>query len=157
VFATDAVAEPIAAAGMNVMFHTFGAHPAACAAADEVLRILTDEQLIERAARIGETLRTRLASAFDNHPHVVEVRGRGLLQALEIVTDRTTLTPFPVSANVTNRVIGAALKRGVFFYMGGTGDVRDIVCIGPPFTIDERDVDTIVGVLSESVDDVLRP
>jgi adenosylmethionine-8-amino-7-oxononanoate aminotransferase len=156
VFARDAVAEPIAAAGMNVMFHTFGAHPAACAAADEVLRILTDERLIERAARIGETLRARLVAAFDNHPHVVEVRGRGLLQALEIVADRATLTPFPISANVTNRVIGAALKRGVFFYMGGTGDVRDIVCIGPPFTIDERDVDTIVSVLSESVDDVLN-
>jgi adenosylmethionine-8-amino-7-oxononanoate aminotransferase len=155
VFATAAVAEPIATAGMNVMFHTFGAHPAACAAADEVLRILTDEQLVARAQRMGELLQQRLRAALGNHPHVAEVRGRGLLQAIEIVTDRATLAPFPATANITNRVIGAALKRGVFFYTGGTGDVRDIICIGPPFTITEDEIDTIVAVLSESLDDVV--
>jgi adenosylmethionine-8-amino-7-oxononanoate aminotransferase len=155
VFATSAVAEPIAAAGMNVMFHTFGAHPAACAAADEVLRILSDEQLVTRAARVGDQLLTRLRAALGNHPHVAEVRGRGLLLALEIVADRATLEPFPASANITNRVIGAALKRGVFFYTGGTGDVRDIVCIGPPLTINEHEIDALVSVLSESLDEVM--
>ncbi len=48
VFATSAVADPIGQAGMNVMFHTFGAHPAACAAANEVLRLMTDEKLLQR-------------------------------------------------------------------------------------------------------------
>jgi adenosylmethionine-8-amino-7-oxononanoate aminotransferase len=154
VFATAAVAAPIIAAGMNVMFHTFGAHPAACAAATEVLRLLTDENLVARAKVAGDALQERLKDAFHNHPHVAEVRGRGLLQAIEIVEDRGTLEPFAADANITNRVIGAALKRGVFFYGGGTGDVRDIICMGPPFIIGDAEIDQMVRVLSESLDDV---
>ena len=85
VFATDQVAQPIADQGYNVMFHTFGAHPAACAAATSVLTILRREKLVERSRKLGERLHERLTSAFSNHPHVAEVRGRGLLQAIEIV------------------------------------------------------------------------
>ena len=155
VFATSAVADPIAAAGMNVMFHTFGAHPAACAAANEVLRVLTDERLLSRASTTGATLQKRLKEVLGNHPNIAEVRGRGLLQAVEIVKDRSTLEPFDVSANITNRLVGAALKRGVFFYGGGTGDVRDILCMGPPFTIGDAEIELMVRALSESLDDVL--
>jgi adenosylmethionine-8-amino-7-oxononanoate aminotransferase len=155
VFATAAVAAPIAAAGMNVMFHTFGAHPAACAAANEVLRLLGEENLLARARIAGDALHERLQDALGNHPHVAEVRGRGLLQAIEIVRDRATLEPFDVSANVTNRVIGAALKRGVFFYGGGTGEIRDIVCMGPPFIIGDAEIDMMVRALAQSLDDVL--
>ena len=156
VFATSAIADPIAQAGMNVMFHTFGAHPAACAAADEVLRLLEEEDLVHRAALAGDALQKRLKDALGNHPHVAEVRGRGLLQAIEIVKNRSTLEPYDAADNVTNRVVGAALKRGVFFYGGGTGDVRDIVCMGPPFIIGEAEIDLMVRVLSESLDEVLR-
>ncbi len=155
VFATAAVARPIAEAGMNVMFHTFGAHPAACAAAYEVLGLLKAENLVERARIAGNALHERLREALDNHPHVAEVRGRGLLQAIEIVKDRTTLEPYPVDANITNRVIGAALQRGVFFYGGGTQDVRDIICMGPPFIIGDAEIDMMVRALSESLDEVL--
>ncbi len=155
VFATAAVADPIAAAGMNVMFHTFGAHPAACAAANEVLRIMTDERLLQGVAATGAALQKRLNEVLGNHPNVAEVRGRGLLQAIEIVKDRASLERFDPAANITNRVVGAALKRGVFFYGGGTGDIRDIVCMGPPFTIGETEIELIVRVLSESLDDVL--
>jgi len=154
VFATAAVAEPLADAGMNVMFHTFGAHPAACAAANEVLRILTDEHLVERAATMGERLQQRLRDSFSNHPHVAEVRGRGLLQAIEIVADRATLTRYPIDANVTDRVVGAGLSRGVFFYPGGTGEVRDIICLGPAYTVTEEEIDRMVEVLTEAVDHV---
>jgi adenosylmethionine-8-amino-7-oxononanoate aminotransferase len=155
VFATSAVADPIAAAGMNVMFHTFGAHPAACAAANEVLKLMSEEQLPQRAARLGDALQKRLQDVLGNHPNVAEVRGRGLLQAIEIVKDRATLEPFDVSRNITNRIVSAALARGVFFYGGGTGDVRDIVCMGPPFIIGDAEIEQMVRVLSESLDEVL--
>ena len=141
---------------MNVMFHTFGAHPAACAAACEVLRLLGEENLLQRCAIAGEVLQRRLKDVFGNHPNVAEVRGRGLLQAIEIVKNRTTLEPFDVSANITNRVISAALRRGVFFYTGGTGDVRDIICMGPPFIIGDAEIEQMVRALSESLDEVLR-
>lgn len=155
VFATEAVGRPIVDAGMYVMFHTFGAHPAACAAADEVLRIMTDEALVPRAAAMGELLGRRLRDAFSNHPHVAEVRGRGLLQAIEIVADRSTLEPFPIDARITDRVTAAALERGVFYYPGGTGEVRDIICMGPAFTVTESQIDTIVEVLADSIKDVI--
>jgi adenosylmethionine-8-amino-7-oxononanoate aminotransferase len=155
VFATSAVADPIAAAGMNVMFHTFGAHPAACAAANEVLRLMTDEQLLQRVVTTGERLQRRLKEVLGNHPNVAEVRGRGLLQAIEIVKDRASLEPFDASANITNRLVGAALQRGVFFYGGGTGDIRDILCMGPPFIIGDTEIELMVRVLSESLDAVL--
>jgi len=154
VFASSEIGDAIAAANLNVMFHTFGAHPAACAAAAEVLTILVEEQLTERAGVMGALLGEKLESALGQHPHVAEVRGRGLLQAIEIVSDRDTLTPYPESDNIANRVVGDAIRRGVFFYGGGTGEIRDIVCMGPPFIVDEAHLDTMVETLSQSIDAV---
>ncbi|MFT7653354.1 MAG: adenosylmethionine-8-amino-7-oxononanoate aminotransferase, partial [Candidatus Azotimanducaceae bacterium] len=94
----------------------------------------------------------RLADAFSNHPHVAEVRGKGLLAAIEIVADRETLERFPQDQSVSANTVAAGLDRGVFYYGGGTGDVRDIVCMGPAFIIEEAQVDKVVEVLSESVD-----
>ncbi len=154
VYASDAIGTALADAGMGVMFHTFGAHPAACAAAAEVLSILTEEKLVPRAAEIGARLKRRLEETFADHPHVAEVRGRGLLLAIEVVRDRDTLEPYPENDHVSNRIVGHALGKGVFFYGGGTGEVRDIVCMGPPFIIGDDEVETIVGVLAEAVDEV---
>lgn len=154
VFATEDVGAAIESAGMNVMFHTFAAHPAACAAADKVLQILAAEDLVARAEKTGAELKERLTAAFADHPHVAEVRGRGLLLALEIVADRKTLAPYPEDAQITSRVIARALERGVFFYPGGTGTVRDIVVLGPPFTIGaaelERMVETLVAAVADA-------
>ncbi|MDZ7670592.1 MAG: aminotransferase class III-fold pyridoxal phosphate-dependent enzyme [Gammaproteobacteria bacterium] len=153
-YATEAVGTALKEAGLGVMFHTFGAHPAACAAATEVLNILTEEALVERAAQQGERLKARLESAFAQHPHVAEVRGRGLLLAIEVVRDRQTLEPYAEADNVANRIVGHALEHGVFFYGGGTGEVRDIVCMGPPFIIDDDHIDMMVDTLSRAVDEV---
>jgi adenosylmethionine-8-amino-7-oxononanoate aminotransferase len=154
VFATEAIGAAIEDAAMNVMFHTFGAHPAACAAAAEVLSILVEENLVERSARMGTLLHERLQDAFADHPHVVEVRGMGLLQAIEVVQDRDTLATFAATDTISNRIVAKGIENGVFFYGGGTGEVRDIVCMGPPFTINESHIDTMVEVLLKSVDAV---
>ncbi len=156
VYTTEAIGAAIDAAGINVMFHTFGAHPAACAAAAEVLTILTEEKLTERAATMGALLQDKLIAAFADHPHVAEVRGRGLLQAIEIVQDRESLEPYPESAKIANRVVARAIKEGVFFYGGGTGEIRDIVCMGPPFIIEEPQLDTMVEVLGRAIDSVCK-
>lgn len=156
VYASERVGGALKDAGMNVMFHTFGAHPAACAAATEVLDILSEENLVARAAMMGERLKAALEARFAGHPHVAEVRGRGLLQAIEVVKDRETLTPYDETDNVSNRIVGHALGEGVFFYGGGTGEVRDIVCMGPPFIIDDTHVEQMVEVLGRAVDQVTR-
>jgi adenosylmethionine-8-amino-7-oxononanoate aminotransferase len=151
VFATEAVVAPLAAARDELMFYTFGGHPAACAAADAVLEILEREDLVRRAAAMGERLRKALAP-LERHPHVAEVRGLGLLQAVELVRDRATLEPFPAAARVTGRVVVEGIRRGVFFYPGGADPARDAICLGPPFVIDDAEIELLVGVLHEAID-----
>ncbi len=155
VYATREVAEPIAEAGLEVMFHTFAALPSACAAAEWVLAILTREDLVARSAAIGERLGARLRTKLGQHPNVAEVRGRGLLQAVEIVRDRETLEPFEASDRITARIVGRGLQHDVFFYPGGTGAVRDIVCLGPPLVSTEAEIDQMADVLALTIRDVL--
>ena len=152
VFATERVGAAIEAAGMNVMFHTFAAHPAACAAADKVLQILTEEELVARAAKAGADLKARLQETFAQHPRVAQVRGKGLLLALEVVADRADLGRFPAAAQITGRIAADALQRGVALYPGGTGVVRDVVVIGPPFTIGDTELTRIVETLALAID-----
>jgi adenosylmethionine-8-amino-7-oxononanoate aminotransferase len=115
---------------------------------------MVEEQLVEQAARKGERLKQLLHEAFDQHPHVAEVRGRGLLLAIEVVRDRETLEPYAERDAISNRIVGKALGKGVFFYGGGTGEVRDIVCMGPAFVIEEAHLTTMVEVLLEAVNEV---
>ena len=154
VYGTEAVALALQQAGMNVMFHTFAAHPAACAAADKVLEILDRERLVERADRMGETLVAELAGALADHPHIAEVRGAGLLIAVEVVEDRESLARYRADDRITARITSSAYRRGVSFYPGGTGAQRDIIVIGPPFIIGAREVGRIVETLVAAVDEV---
>ena len=123
VIATEDVLDPIIAAGEEPMFYTYSAHPACCAVADKVLEILEREQLVERAAAMGRVLRDRL-ERLAAHPNVADIRGRGLLQAMELVRDRATNEPFPKEARFTSKVVAAGLAEDVFFYPGGTDRAR---------------------------------
>lgn len=151
IFASEEVLEPIARAGDELMFFTYSAHPGACAAADKVLEIMQREKLVERAAEMGDRLRKRLAP-LENHPNVGEVRGRGLLQAIEIVRDRDTNEPFPVESGVTGKIVGAGLAEGVFFYPGGCDPARDVITLGPPFIIGDDEIELIGSALEAAVD-----
>jgi adenosylmethionine-8-amino-7-oxononanoate aminotransferase len=156
VFARDEVVAPLAARGEEFMFYTFGAHPAACAAALAVLDLLEREQLVERAARVGAALLGRLRAALDGHPHVAEVRGRGLMIGVELVRERATREPFPADVGFTGKVLACALRRGVFVYPASPGAGRDAVLLGPPFTIRDDELDLLVAVLPEAIDDAAR-
>jgi adenosylmethionine-8-amino-7-oxononanoate aminotransferase len=94
-FAREEVIEPIAASGDELMFFTYGGHPASCAAAEAVLDILERERLVERAAIMGAKLEQALRERLGSHPHVADIRGRGLPLGVELVRDRATLDPFP--------------------------------------------------------------
>jgi adenosylmethionine-8-amino-7-oxononanoate aminotransferase len=151
VYATDAVIEPMIEAGMDMMFYTFTGHHASCAIADQVLEIMEREDLVARAARMGDLLRERLAR-LEAHPNVAEVRGLGLLQAVELVRDKETLERFPASERFVQRVSSIGLQKGVFFYPAGSGEAQDIVLLGPPFTITEDEIDMLATVLEETID-----
>src|SRR5262245_42252313 len=152
VFAREEIAAPIAARGDEVMFYTYAAHPAACAVAERVLEIVEREGLVERCARMGQTLRERLTGALGGHPNVGEIRGRGLLQAVELVRDRATLEPFAPADRITATVVAAGLANGVFFYPAGAGAAQDANVLGPPFTVSEAELDLLVTALVKSID-----
>jgi len=154
VYATEHVVAPIAEQRDDFMFFTYGAHPMGCAVADKVLEILDREGLVERAAEMGERLSERLAPLRD-HPNVGEVRGRGLLQAVEFVRDKKTRTPFAKEVRFSTRVAAAGLANGVFFYPGGCPPAQDVVCFGPPFIITPEEIDFVVGVLEKSLGEAL--
>jgi hypothetical protein len=155
VYATDAVAEPIGAAGMEVMYYTYSAHPASCAIADKVLEIMERDGLVARAAASGAKLRSRLEAELGDHPNVAEIRGRGLLLAVELVRDRTTREPFPANAKLTGAVVAAGLAHGAFFYPGGCPPAQDVVVLGPPLNASDDELDACAGLLRKSLDAAL--
>ena len=112
------------------------------------------EDLVARAKTMGEILRKRL-SRLEAHPNVAEVRGLGLMQAIELVRDKGTLQRFPADARMTRRVVAAGLRKGVFFYPAGSGVAQDVVMLGPPMIITEEDIDLLVTVLEESIDEAV--
>ncbi|MEO1062924.1 MAG: aminotransferase class III-fold pyridoxal phosphate-dependent enzyme, partial [Actinomycetota bacterium] len=153
VYATDEVVAPLVEAGEPLFFYTFSGHPPACAAADVVLQIMEDEQLVERSARLGPALETMLQNALGEHPNVAQIRVRGLWAGVEVARDRERRTPFADDAKVIDRIVAAGLERGVFYYPAGRGGaVRDTVMIGPAFTITEVELEQLSEVLVSSID-----
>jgi adenosylmethionine-8-amino-7-oxononanoate aminotransferase len=135
--------------------HTYMGHPLACAAALAVQRVIHRDSLLANVQAQGAHLRRRLNERFGNHPFVGDVRGRGLLQGLELVADRGTKEPFDPTLRLHARVKREAMARGLVIYpMGGTvdGTRGDHVLLAPPFIVDAPLVDTIVERLGEAVD-----
>jgi adenosylmethionine-8-amino-7-oxononanoate aminotransferase len=154
VFAGDAVVDAIADAGRDVMFFTFSSSNVGCAVADTVLDILEREDLVAAAARQGRALRERLDDALGEHPHVAQIRGRGLLLGVELVQDRGRLVPFPLDRRLPAAVVAAALRRDVWVYPAGSGAMpQDCILLGPPFIVTDDDLDRIVEVLVASIDE----
>ena len=156
VFGTDDIADALKQGGFDPMYFTHSAMPMACAAATKVLEIQRRESLVDRAKTVGAQLKQRLIDEFSDHPHIAEVRGEGMLLALEIVKDKATLTPFDIELRITEKIVEAGLRHGVFFYPGGTGEVRDIIVIGAPFIIGEYEIELMVAAFSASLRDVFE-
>ena len=154
-YSTDKIADSIQNAGYEVMFHTFAALPQSCAASVEVLRILREEKLCERVNPIGEEILERLNTEIGQHPHIAEIRGKGLLIGLEIVKDKETLKPFDESEKITSKLMQTGLEEGVFFYPGGTGEYRDVICLGPAFIIKKEEIEIMINALKNTITKVL--
>ena len=138
--------------------HTYLGHALACAAGLAVQRAIVSEGLLERVNTTGPALGRALRQAFADHPHVGDIRGRGLFWGVEFVADRASREPFDPAARVHARLKQVAFEAGMLCYpMGGTIDGRrgDHVLLAPPFTIDDRHVEEIVGTLSRALSKVL--
>jgi adenosylmethionine-8-amino-7-oxononanoate aminotransferase len=135
--------------------HTYLGHAVACAAALAVQRVITRDRLLEACTRRGEDLRASLTQRFGAHPHVGDIRGRGLFMAIELVADRAAKTPFEAKLKLHARVKQEAMARGLMVYpMGGTIDGRlgDHVLLAPPYIVTTQEIGQIVDRLGEAVD-----
>ena len=135
--------------------HTYIGHPVACAAALAVQKVIQRDSLLDAVRRMGDVLRERLTAAFGAHPHVGDIRGRGLFMAIELVDDRATKRPFDPALRLHARVKAEAMARGLMVYpMGGTIDGRagDHVLLAPPFIVTAAELDVIVERLRQAVD-----
>jgi adenosylmethionine-8-amino-7-oxononanoate aminotransferase len=150
---TPRIPTAMAAVGLAPMFHTYGGHPAQCAVASKVLEIMDREKLIDRVREFGPKLGEKM-SALRLNPNVADVRGRGFFYAVEVVRDKDSLEMFPADAGVTFKIMESTVARGVFTYFGGTGTVRDIINVAPPFIISEDEMDRIVSALDDAITEV---
>jgi len=149
----------VAGSGFFQHGHTYLGHAAACAGALAVQRRLHDDGLLARVAPLGALLEQKLRAAFGAHAHVGDIRGRGLFWGLELVADKTAKTPFDPALRVHARVKKAALEAGLMCYpMGGTldGARGDHVLLAPPFIVEERQLDELVGKLGGALDAVVK-
>jgi len=151
----DAVAN-----GSGALKHgqTYNAHPIGCAAALAVQRVIREEQLLDRVQQAGERLMGQLNQRFGNHPNIGDIRGRGLLLALELVADRATKQPFDPALAMHQRAKEDAFERGLLIYpSGGTADGRagDHILLAPPYNVSDGELDMIVDLLGQAIDAVL--
>jgi adenosylmethionine-8-amino-7-oxononanoate aminotransferase len=141
--------------GMFQHGHTYIGHPVACAAALAVQKVIERDELLTSVRRQGLRLKEKLTAAFGRHPHVGDVRGRGLFMGLELVEDRETKEPFDPGLRLHARVKAEAMARRLMVYpMGGTIDGRcgDHVLLAPPFIASEQEIDEIVARLAAAID-----
>lgn len=139
--------------------HTYLGHPTAAAAGLAVVNTLLDRDLIPRVQRQGDTLMAALRARFGQHPHVGDIRGRGLFQGLELVADRDTKGPFDPARGIAARIKAAAFEAGLICYpMGGTIDGRqgDHILLAPPFIISDAEIAELVDKLAGAVDTALH-
>jgi adenosylmethionine-8-amino-7-oxononanoate aminotransferase len=143
------------ARGSGALNHaqTFSHHPVLCAAGVATIRYLRAHGLVERCAALGPVLQRRLARLRDL-PYVGDVRGRGLLAAVELVEDKETRAPFSRDSHVAERLTAAALDAGLVVWpnVGHADGTRgDLVMIAPPFVITEDEIDMIVDRLEAAL------
>ena len=130
--------------------HTYVGHPVACAAGNAVVNAIVNRGLLDKVNVQGAKLKQRLVEQFGEHPHIGDIRGRGLFLGLEIVSDRESKAAFSPSLGLNKRFKKAAFEAGLICYpMGGTIDGKngDHVLLAPPFIIMDDHIDEIVNKL----------
>jgi adenosylmethionine-8-amino-7-oxononanoate aminotransferase len=156
VLASGRVVEALHRAGGFTHGFTFSHNPVTAAACLATLEILERENLVERARVMGETLLRRLGP-LAAHPHVGEVRGTGLMLALELVADKATRRPFPRAEKKTEALVARCFANGLVVYPGtgcATGTEGDLVMVAPPFVITDEQVAELALVLDRSLNEL---
>ncbi|MDW5443182.1 aspartate aminotransferase family protein [Polaromonas sp. SM01] len=135
--------------------HTYLGHAIACAAALAVQQVFERDQLLPQVRARGEFLQQLMHHSWGDHPHIGDIRGRGLFWGIELVQDRAKKTPFDPARKLHSRIKQEAMARGLMVYpMGGTVDGRygDHVLLAPPFISSEAELAMVVDRLGSAMD-----
>jgi putrescine---pyruvate transaminase len=139
--------DPAEHPGVFMHGFTHSGHPVACAVALATIDAIDREGLLERVRESGELL-ARLVAPLRDHPEVGEVRQAGLMVGIELVADKETRERWPAEERRGRRAAAAARGRGLLT----RGLLDDIICLAPPFTISEADLERTVDVVAESIE-----
>ena len=127
--------------------------PLLCAAGEESLNIIVDENLADRAARIEKRIKGAFRKMAKEYELIGDIRGRGVLLGIELVNDREKKTP----ANAALKQIAAyALKKGLIFQTRGTRGLQNVIRLVPPMTSTDEEVDRALSILHDAICDVVK-
>lgn len=150
-----AMVERVASAGGFMHGFTYSAHVMNCAVGDAALAELEEADLVGNAARMGARLRARLDALAETSPIIGDVRGLGLLLAVELVADKAAKAMIPLERMAPYRVQELALAHGLALYCRRTsrGTYGDWLMISPPLTVTEDELALLVDRLAAVLDD----
>ena len=131
---------------------TYSGHPVGSAVALANLAIIEGENLVANSAETGAYLHAQLNDTFGHHAHIGEVRGVGLLGALQLMADRDTKTGFDLKHKIAARCAAAIGNQGVIVRPLPTADS---LAFSPPLTLDRREADQMVDAIKKGIDQVM--
>lgn len=146
-----------AGSGYFAHSHTFNGMPAASAAIVEVLGYIKKHQLVENTATLGQIIEKELAPNILKHAIVGEVRGKGLMWGVELVSDKNTRIPFPAETGAANRLKSLCQKRKMTVYPGKgmvNGVLGDNIMIGPPLVITESQLREVFAIFENALQEL---
>ena len=135
----------IAESFKGLQISTFGGNPVTSVAARATIAVMEEDRLMDNAETVGNYYRGKLEELQKKHKYIGEVRGMGLLQAIELVKDKQTKEPAPQE---TNRVMDEAKNRGLLIGKGGL--YGNVLRSSPPLNINKADVDEAIRILDEA-------
>ena len=156
--APNRIVETIGAQGGFVHGHTYFSNPFSCAVAEAVIDEVVEQGLVERAGTMGQYLERRLRDLQQTCRLIGDVRGKGLLMAIELVADKETRRQLPPAMNAPARLTNYGLAHGIALYnrRANRGQFGDIQLIAPPLIITEPEIDDLVERLERALIDFER-
>jgi adenosylmethionine-8-amino-7-oxononanoate aminotransferase len=153
VLASAAMVETIAESGGFLHGHTYASNPLSCAIGHAVVSEMLDQDLMANAERMGALLRSRLEALKASSAILGDVRGKGLLLAIEIVADKETKAILPAERKAVYRIIELGIERGLLLYSRRTADGKygEWLMITPPLIVTAAEVDAIVALIAETL------
>jgi len=135
---------------------TFSHHPVGCAAGLATLKYIESKNLLENGSRAGSLLMEELSSLID-HPHVGDIRGKGLMIGVEFVQEKKKIKPFPRKRRYAENFFSTGINRGIVLWPNvghADGENGDLILLAPPLIINQDEISLIVNILKEILEDI---